>query len=125
MNIYVAGKNPQTAQAMMNMLEVRGHDITFDWTVIESKEAAIHYSMCMREGVEECDYLVLDGLQEGMLGAYIETGMAIALNKQVIVFDIYPEVKSSIFWNLENVTVVNSFDELFPAIAPLPDTPAR
>lgn len=125
MHIYVAGKNLNTARALMTMLESRGHDITFDWTEIESKDAAIHYSLRMKEGVEESDVLVLDGLQDGMLGAYIETGMAIALGKQVVVFDIYQEVKSSVFWNLDNVTVVYSFNELFPTIAPRSDTPAR
>ena len=105
MKVYVAGKNPERAQAFMRRLSYQGHTITYDWTSLGKIDYEADprrsgtWAADMASGVRRADATVLLW-EDNQLGAILETGMAIALRQHVIV--VAPE-RVSIFWHLPNV----------------------
>lgn len=111
MKVYVAGKwnESEHVRVVMNMLKVNGHEITCDWTghihPLKSKE----YALEDLEGVKNCDVLLalMPDPTTFYKGAWIEVGMALALNKKVI---IVGEGVSSVFLGHPNISVYKNKD---------------
>lgn len=116
MKVYVAGKDPVAAKALMQIVGAMGHEITCDWTQWPAGLREVAPAIEMIDAVLDADALVLDGVRAKMLGALIETGAAIGARKRIIVLT-HGSFRDSIFWLLPNVTLVNSIIELREALA--------
>lgn len=118
LKIYVAGKwkEREKVRSIMDMFESRGHIITCDWTkhIAPEKIDKDHdwaqnghktYAEEDLEGVKNCDILVAYMPDPDVFykGAWIEIGIALGLNKKVIIIgkDI-----TTVFLGLPNVIVV-------------------
>ncbi|MDO8604508.1 MAG: hypothetical protein Q7K40_03905 [bacterium] len=114
--IYVAGKNLKRAQSVMEMLKQNGHTITFDWvTGIENEkdEDQPQRAIDERAAVQQADLLVYlwESDQES---ARYEAGMAMGLNKRIIVSGF----KSKLFFlSLPEVTCVESDMDILSALS--------
>lgn len=106
MRVYVAGrvKDIPAVQRAQAIVRGFGHEITFDWTGDNGEvrddwsgapERAREISSMERDAVRDADALVLVWHEHGGLGALIETGMALAQGKRIIV---YGEPRESVFW---------------------------
>lgn len=98
MKIFVSGKIGvhDTVQQAMRALEKRGHQITFDWTLIEhlrpyEENAATAARAATLEvaGVKRADLLVMFVHERGV-GMFVEFGVALALDKPVVVIGLPP-----------------------------------
>ena len=111
MKIYVAGKNLTRAQKVMGALRDHNHEIVFDWTVNydEKKEELAQFEL---NGVRGADTLVYlwESDQES---ARYEAGMAMGLGKKIVISGDH----DSFFFNLPNVTRVNSDEEIVEALS--------
>jgi hypothetical protein len=126
MRVYVAGRFREYAKVrrMIDVLAEEGHVCTYDWTRTDEfdehgeprvdpgtggaelpADAQQKYAINDLMGAMECDVLVLLAM-DPLYGALIETGVALAMAKQVIV--IGPVLRQSIFWALPNVVQVDS-----------------
>ena len=95
MKIYVAGKfeDHDECRKIMDSLEQAGHVITCDWTVHYFSDKKCPKERRLKEhclddinGVKNCDCLVFNALNErNYRGALVEMGIAIGLNKPVLV----------------------------------------
>lgn len=140
MKIYVAGKwsERDKIKSIMEMFESRGHTITCDWTkhIAPEKITNAHdkglftkkydwsknedwaqnghktYAEEDLEGVRSCDVLVAYMPTPDIFykGAWVEIGIAIALNKKIII--IGKEV-FSVFLSLQNIKVVDLKEDAF------------
>jgi len=139
MKIYVAGKwkEREKVRSIMDMLEARGHIITCDWTKhtlpenIEldrahkeksfikdynwAKNGHKTYAKEDLNGVRTCDVLVayMPDTDVFYKGAWIEVGIALGLDKKVII--IGKDV-TTVFLSLSNITVVSYKEEAFSII---------
>lgn len=135
MNIYVAGKwsERERVRNLMDMLESRKHIITCDWTKHVAPERIQSGSGCFNkdfdwaqnghktyaeedlEGVRNCDIVValMTNPEIFYKGAWIEVGIAIGLNKKIILIgnDI-----ATVFLGLENIKVVQYKEEALTII---------
>lgn len=122
MKIYFASAsaNWSLVQDWIRGARYDGHEITFDWTTMIQehgrgdpvqndrailKEAA-HKD---RAGVFDCEVFVLLW-DDNMLGAIVETGMAIALGKRIWIVGKPTEIRYSIFWELPQVEQIEYED---------------
>ena len=134
MKIYVAGKwkEREKVKSIMDIFEARGHIITCDWTkhIAPERNERVGgngiftkdydwsknvdwahnghktYAEEDLEGVKTCDVLVAYMLDSDVCykGAWIEIGIALGLDKKVII--IGKEV-TSVFLSLPNIIVVS------------------
>ena len=116
MRIYVATKftNMQRASVVMRELEKAGHTITHDWTVPEhNTRSRIQCATDDLEGVKSADAVVLLRV-DGMRGAWIEVGAALAQKKLVIVLDYDGE---PVFLELPQVYKAKSIEDVIRELA--------
>lgn len=143
MKIYVAGKWSERVQVkkVMDMFESRGHTITCDWTrhIAPERITKAHgeglftkgydwsknedwaqnghktYAEEDLEGVRACEVLIACMWDSEIFykGAWIEIGIALGLDKKVIIIgkDI-----TTVFLGLHNVTVVQFKEEALTII---------
>ena len=108
--VYVAGRTADTAWVRQVQEIVREHGgyITFDWTGPDGEiradwsdqpERAAQLSRRERQAVMSADLTILCW-SPGALGALLETGIALAHGKDVIVLG---EPRESVFWYLPGV----------------------
>lgn len=89
MKVYLASSflNKYNARQAMTLLELKGHTITYDWTVNQTIEDprsplwAEHAEKDM-QGVKDCEVFIL--LWPGRYSSNSEFGMALALGKPTI-----------------------------------------
>lgn len=113
--IYVAGKNLERAQSVMDILIEKGHSITFDWVKEienEKDEELLQKAIDEREGVKNADLLVYlwESDQES---ARYEAGMAMGLHKPIIVSGFK---KKLFFLGLPEVICVKNDEEIISAV---------
>lgn len=124
MRVYVAGrtKDVGTVQRVQSMVRGVGHEITFNWTGVEGEirdswasdpTRAREISSLERDAVRDADMLVLVWHEHGGLGALIETGMALAQGKRVIVYGVPRE---SVFWYAPGVEMAPDAIALMAAL---------
>ena len=101
MKIYVATgwDNRGRAQEIMNTLALHGHEITFNWTC--SAEADANQAIQDYMGVLSADAFVLIAEHEGMMGAWVEMGIACARN--IPVYILGDKGDRCIFLQLPNI----------------------
>lgn len=89
----------------MDMFEARGHTITCDWTGHVHPDKSKVYALEDLEGIRACDVLVAYMPDPNVFykGAWIEVGMALGLDKKVII--IGKDV-TTVFLGLPNIVVV-------------------
>jgi hypothetical protein len=118
MKIYVAARNFTFAQEVMELLRRElGATITLDWTGYPPGTRDSRIAEMMRLAVEAADAVVLCGVEDKMLGALLEVGMALGLRKRVIVFGGGAEPRDSLFWRLPEVQVCASEEILVDLVA--------
>jgi nucleoside 2-deoxyribosyltransferase len=122
MRVFVSGKVGAEGEirSLMRTLEKRGHELTFDWTLIEhlrpyerNKDASRSAAIQEVEGVRSADALVLVEHDRGV-GMFVELGVAIALGKRAYV--VSGESPRTMFYFHPLVRRVASFDELLAAL---------
>jgi nucleoside 2-deoxyribosyltransferase len=117
--VYVAGKMTAVKEVrkVQQMVSDRGGTITFDWTGPEGKirrdwhghpDQANRIAETERMAVEEADFVILCHHDHG-LGMYIETGMALAQHKEVL---MYGRKNDSVFWYLPEVLYTETEEQL-------------
>jgi nucleoside 2-deoxyribosyltransferase len=121
MKIYVAGKfeNYQEVRRVQEFLKHAGHIITFDWTKEAEKTVLYRTHDAERsnaeqdmEGVLKADITI--ALMGGDLyGTLIEIGMALGDGQDV--FLIGQPARDSVFWALDEVTILGGPLELLTA----------
>lgn len=113
--IYVAGKDLERAQSVMDMLKQNGHTITFDWVTgikDEKDEELPQRALDEREAVQQSDLLVYlwESDQES---ARYEVGMAMGLNKPIVVSGF----KNKLFFlSLPEVTCVENDEDIISVL---------
>lgn len=121
MNIYIAGRTNSTItiSEIAEVVESLEHDITFKWWLADEeqkwrKDEKLARFLAEREraAIWDADILILC-YEEGLLGGLIETGIAIADDKDVFVIGADRE---SVFWNLDRVVLVKNIEELKAAL---------
>ncbi|MCD5323374.1 MULTISPECIES: nucleoside 2-deoxyribosyltransferase [Pontibacillus] len=119
MNFYIGSgfQNKEQVQFVRDQLIQRGFIHTYDWTENEraaSKEALVEIGQKEKDGVYEADLVVI--LLPGGKGTHIELGMALALNKTIILYAPNREVedftKTSTFYHLPEIQYSDSLDEV-------------
>lgn len=113
MKVYVAGRVSELdrVQRVQRLVRSAGHTISFDWTQWGSLDAdhtadpRKRYILARKErdGVADADFLILcwnDHEERSMLGALLETGMAMGAGKRVILLGCDRE---SVFWSIGGV----------------------
>ncbi len=130
MKIYVAGKwsERENVKKVMEMIESRGHTITCNWTNHIAPERIQNGEGCFNkdfdwaqnghktyaeedlEGVKNCDVVVACMWSPDIFykGAWIEIGIAIGLNKNIVIIG---SNVTTVFLGLKNITVVGSIEE--------------
>ena len=94
MKVYVASKyqERETIRELYDILRSHGHEITVDWTnhdvfPDDAEEEKLGEFACDDvRGVQECDSMIIYMVNEHQYkGAWVEMGVALALNKPVFV----------------------------------------
>ena len=115
---YVASKfeNKEDVREIMYALIEHGHSITEDWTH-STEENNIKAALADKRGVEECDtFIGLFNINANYKGAYIELGMAIALDKEIII--IGPHADRSTFIHLPGIHKYATIADFVKSIVP-------
>ena len=123
MKIYCAGKwkEREKVKSIMDMFEARGHTITCDWTkhiapenIDKDHDWAQNghktYAEEDLEGVRNCDVLVayIPDPDICYKGAWVEVGIALGLDKKVIIIG---KGIATVFLGLPNIVVVDYKEE--------------
>lgn len=103
MKIYVAGKEPKRARAVMDALIESGHEITYDWITTLGKGPTKEIAITEAAAVRACDLLVYlwESDQES---ARYEAGMAMGLQLPIVVSGN----AKAFFFQIPNVYCVDS-----------------
>lgn len=122
MKVYVAASslNWGLARGMMKHVIAAGHEITYDWTQDVEKfggddprkvphEVMLRAATNDRQGVIDCDLFILMW-SDLCFGAIVETGMALALHKQVWIIGDSEEIRFNVFWYLPEVRFVYGWE---------------
>jgi len=110
--IYVAGKDLERARQVMEQLKNAGHYITYDWVAhINDRSNMTQKAIDERQAIIDCDALVYLW-EEDQESARYEAGMAMGLNKKVVVSG----KDNAHFFTLPNVVVANSDDDVVDAL---------
>ncbi len=109
MKIYVASKfeNKELVKEVQEELIREGHSITHDWsnesdagkTGIELENYQARCAQQDFDGVKNADLVLLINHQ-GCKGTYTEFGIALALNKYVVI--VKPELTNQVFFHLKH-----------------------
>lgn len=111
MKIYVAGKNIERAQKVMDSLRNEGHLVTFDWIENLDRGSLRQIAIDEAEAVRVADLLVYLW-EDDQESARYEAGMAMGLQKPIVASG-----KSDVFFfQLPNVYCVESDDEIIKKI---------
>lgn len=121
-NVYVATKFQNVAgfNEMKRLLEDIGHKVTHDWTKESADgkgwpERYPYLQKCaLRDGhgVADSDCLIFIPVNQPMAGAFVEMGIALALDKLVIVVDAFADgIQGNIFYYLPQVVHVKTLKE--------------
>lgn len=132
MKFYVAGKflDYVRVRKMVDFLVTYGHKPTYDWTRTDEFDASGEpintdphalteeklrwYADNDVRGVQEAEFMVI--LADGELcGAWIEMGVATVSPDLIRIFIIAPQ-RYTIFFNLEKVRILSSFEEFFEMV---------
>jgi hypothetical protein len=120
MKFYVASSfnNIDQVRQVSNQLKSRGYIHTYDWT--QNKKASTIEDLKLvghqeKNAVEEADFIVV--LLPAGKGSHIEFGIALGLNKKIILYSSNDEVNNfattSTFYHLNEVeTFIGPLDEL-------------
>lgn len=128
MKVFVSGKigSQGEVEYLMESLRGRGHEITFDWTTIEhlrpyedNEEASEAAAVKETAGVASADVLILVSHQRGV-GMFVELGVALALEKPVIV--VTSGTPRTMFFFHPLVERVSTTDEVFEVLDKLDHT---
>lgn len=127
--VYVASRvhEADRAKALAKELEAIGYRTVLDWTSFqvkkpyrENRSANRDFAIRAVEAARDADvFVLLDA--PGMVGAYIETGVAIAetlRNPKKRVFVAGEPMRDSVFFSLPSVEYVDSTDEIIEALTP-------
>lgn len=120
--VYVAGKfaERRKVKSFMNQIKHFDCEITCDWTKHVAPEAILNktewtykghtYAQEDLKGVKDCKLLValLDDYRLFYKGSWIEVGIAIGLNKMIL---LVGEDIETVFMGLPNVRTVKTLDE--------------
>lgn len=117
MNVYVAGRDPELSAAVMDVCRQQGYVVTLDWTNYGKGVRVPAIAEMMKIAVKAADVLILCRVEDGMLGALLETGMAIAYDKPVIVYGAGEPQRDSLFWLLPQVEVCEALTTLQDKLA--------
>lgn len=112
MKVYVAGKDLDRAGTIIKQLKDAGHTITYDWVAkIHDTSDMVKKAYDEKEAIRNCDALVYlwEEVQES---ARYEAGMAMGLNKVVIVSG----KDSAHFFTLPNVIIATSDESILEAL---------
>lgn len=124
MKIYIAARTSAISRVreLIQIAESGRHQITHDWTQkveaqggrAERGQYPPEYFRQVAEddarGVKDCDLLILLW-EDNMLGALIETGMAMALGKDIWIVTTDDEaIRFSVFWSLPGVRFIYPFE---------------
>jgi len=125
--VYVAAKFEEAPRAreVMDRLEKQGHIISHDWTRedtvgLSGDDLEAYLARCANHdfiGVVTAD-IVLVLNHDRLFGGMVETGVALGLDKLVVV--VGPDIRDCIFWHLKDVYKVPDVDsglELIDSIA--------
>lgn len=119
MKFYIATgfKNVVEHNRVRDILVKEGHEITYDWTLVEeTSDSSMHSLIAIAEieGVREADFLVV--ILPGKLGTHAELGAALALDKPIILCgEMEPGNRGldCIFHLHPNVERFKSFDDWY------------
>ncbi len=131
MKAYIATKfqNRLGFEIARALLELSGHEITHDWTQesdegLEEPVRTLYRQHCAINdmmGVQEADVVILLPTEAKMAGAFVELGIALALNKRVLIVDGFrEEVQPNIFYFLPQC-YVEHYPTIAEAVAALSD----
>jgi len=103
--VYVAGMlgNNQEIRMIQDMLRANQILITYDWTThgrVNDRSQLTEIAKKEQQGVSDCD--VFFAVLPGGGGTHCELGMAITLNKQIILLET-GNVEEKSFYNLPNI----------------------
>lgn len=110
--IYIASKKIPRARKIMKIVRDAGYEITFDWATDFKEDNWDKYAQKEREGIQRCDIFVYLWCEDAKSARY-EAGMAMGLNKPVII----SEASDSFFYHLPNVVCISSDLEILNTIA--------
>lgn len=120
MKFYVASsfKNIDQVRHVSNQLKSRGFIQTYDWTQNEKASTLEDLKLIghqEKNAVAEADFIVV--LLPAGKGSHIEFGIALGLNKRIILYSSNDEVNNvattSTFYHLKEViTFIGTLDEL-------------
>ncbi|MCA1319578.1 group-specific protein [Bacillus tianshenii] len=120
MKFYVASgfSNIEKVRYVSGKLKSKGHKHTYDWTLNERAstiEDLTTIGLFEKKAVTESDFVIV--LLPGGKGTHIELGIALGLNKRIILYsenrEIYNFDTTSTFYHLPEVEkFVGTLDEL-------------
>lgn len=105
--------NYKRAEFFYKKLEQIGYEITYKWTShgqLFDEEALAAVGKLEFEGVEKCDIFIM--VQPGRGGTHCELGIALALNKIIIILEEVV-VEQKTFYYLPGVLKCKTENELF------------
>lgn len=118
MKIYIASSlfNIERVQQLRDMFIEQGMEISYDWTthgkledLSKLKEAGINET----RGVVECDILFM--VFPARNGSHVELGIAIALNKPVVIL-AEQQIEYKPFYCLDNIQIFDNQSEALDRI---------
>lgn len=108
MKVYVAGKDLERAERVIKLIRETGHTIAYDWVALFNDQSdMVKKALDEVEAIRNCDALVYLW-EEDQESARYEAGMAIGLNKKMIVSG----KENAHFFTLPNVVIVKSDYEI-------------
>ena len=130
MRLYIASHSQESARHLKEAVEAAGLTIVSQWITADLKfshgaaaysdEERIYLATMDENDVRRADALIVIAEQEGKMvpgGKHVETGIAIALNKPVIVLGR----RENIFHWHPRVQIVPAVDDLLNALSRLKD----
>jgi len=112
MKVYVAGKELERAKSVIKLVREAGHTITYDWVALFNDQSNMtKKAFDEAEAIRNCDALVYLW-EDDQESARYEAGMAMGLNKKVIVSG----KDSAHFFTLPNVITVKSDEDILEAL---------
>ena len=116
--VYVGSSLHNAAQVREVYGLLKQHDIhiTYDWTThgqVHTEEELRRYGIEECRGVYDCDVFLM--LHPARLGTHVELGIALALNKKVVMV-CAADVEQKTFYYLPNVERHSNVDEAVASV---------
>lgn len=101
--IYIASSwdNREIVKHTMDALELRGHEITEDWTTHVYPELGEEYSLKDIKGINECNVFIMMLSSTKSFGKAFEMGYAYAEGKPIFVIGDKEQFATSVFFKLK------------------------